>query len=176
MNTSRPDRPRMSWLMPRVLMYHNFGPPPPGGDPEHLFVGVDTFRSHLALLRKRGWRALSLTEFLATLDGTPAPRKSFLVTIDDGHESVLRDAAPILAEAGMPSVLFVPPTLLGEPDHLEPGLCERAAVGQDRDRHPGRQRDGGQGTRLGPAPGCSAYARRGAGSARGAGARRGGAP
>jgi peptidoglycan/xylan/chitin deacetylase (PgdA/CDA1 family) len=123
MNTSHPDRPRMSWRMPRVLMYHNFGPPPPGGDPEHLFVGVDTFRSHLALLRKRGWRALSLTEFLATLDGTPAPRKSFLVTIDDGHESVLRDAAPILAEAGMPSVLFVPPALLGGPITWNPAYA-----------------------------------------------------
>jgi peptidoglycan/xylan/chitin deacetylase (PgdA/CDA1 family) len=96
-------------------MYHNFGRPRQGADPENLFVEVETFRAHLALLRKRGWRALSLDEFLATLDGTPAPRRSFLLTIDDGHESVLREAAPILAEAGIPSVLFVPPAVLGGP-------------------------------------------------------------
>src|SRR6201991_134868 len=109
------DKPRMSWRMPRVLMYHNFGDPPPGGDPENLFVPVDTFRAHLELLRDRGWRALTLGEFLAVLKGAPAPRQSYLITIDDGHESVLRTAAPILAEADVPSVLFVPPAVLGGP-------------------------------------------------------------
>jgi peptidoglycan/xylan/chitin deacetylase (PgdA/CDA1 family) len=112
---SRVDRPRMSWRMPRVLMYHNFGEVPPPGDPERLFVTEQTFRAQLDLLRRRGWRALSLAEFLDVLDGAPAPRKSYLVTIDDGHESVLHIAAPILAEAGIPSVLFVPPGLLGGP-------------------------------------------------------------
>jgi peptidoglycan/xylan/chitin deacetylase (PgdA/CDA1 family) len=105
----------MSWRMPRVLMYHNFGEVPPAGDPEKLFVTEQTFRAHLELLRRRGWRALSLDEFVAVLDGAPAPRKSYLITIDDGHQSVLRTAAPILAEAGLPSVLFVPPGLLGGP-------------------------------------------------------------
>ncbi|HEY1969722.1 MAG TPA: polysaccharide deacetylase family protein [Pseudonocardia sp.] len=113
----------MSWRMPRVLMYHNFGRPKEGADPEHLFVEVETFRAHLALLRKRGWRALSLDEFLATVDGAPAPRKSFLLTIDDGHESVLREAAPILAEAGIPSVLFVPPAVLGGPITWNPAYA-----------------------------------------------------
>ncbi|WP_084216613.1 polysaccharide deacetylase family protein [Pseudonocardia spinosispora] len=106
---------RMSWRMPRVLMYHNFGEAPAAGDPESLFITEQMFRDQLALLRRRGWRALTLDEFLATLDGAPAPRKSYLVTIDDGHESVLRTAAPILEEAGIPSVLFVPPSVLGGP-------------------------------------------------------------
>jgi peptidoglycan/xylan/chitin deacetylase (PgdA/CDA1 family) len=124
MTASGVHSPRMSWRMPRVLMYHNFGPAPAGGDPEHLFVEVATFRAHLALLRKRGWRALSLDEFLATLNGAPAPRKSYLITIDDGHESVLRDAAPILADAAVPSVLFVPPAVLGGPITWNPAYAE----------------------------------------------------
>ena len=109
------DRPRMSWRMPRVLMYHNFGEVPPAGDPEELFVSAAAFRSQLDLLRRRGWRALSLAEFQAVLDGARAPRRSYLVTIDDGHESVLRIGAPLLAEAGVPSVLFVPPGVLDGP-------------------------------------------------------------
>ena len=117
------DQPRMSWRMPRVLMYHNFGDPPPTGDPENLFVPVETFRAHLRLLRERGWRALSLGEFLAVLDGAPPPRKSFLITIDDGHESVLRTAAPILAEEQVPSVLFVPPGVLGGPVTWNPAYA-----------------------------------------------------
>jgi peptidoglycan/xylan/chitin deacetylase (PgdA/CDA1 family) len=129
-NSIRTDGPRMSWRMPRVLMYHNFGDPPPGGDPENLFVPVETFRAHLELLRRKGWRALSLDEFLATLNGAPAPRKSFLVTIDDGHESVLRSAAPILAEAGIPSVLFVPPGVLGGPITWNPAYAGEQLSGR----------------------------------------------
>lgn len=114
-NTLNPDKPRMSWRMPRVLMYHNFGDPPAAGDPEHLFIPVERFKEQLAWLDAKGWRALSLGEFLAVLDGARPPRKSYLVTIDDGHESVLATGAPILAEAGVPSVLFVPPGVLGGP-------------------------------------------------------------
>jgi peptidoglycan/xylan/chitin deacetylase (PgdA/CDA1 family) len=97
---------------PRVLMYHNFGDAP--ADPERLFVGERAFADQLDHLRRRGWRALNLDEYLAALDGAPTPRRSYLVTIDDGHESVPRIAAPMLGAAGVPSVLFVCPGLLGD--------------------------------------------------------------
>ncbi|MBO0849436.1 MAG: polysaccharide deacetylase family protein [Pseudonocardia sp.] len=121
---------RMPWRMPRVLMYHNFGDPPATGDPEHLFVPVDIFRAHLQLLREQGWQALSLDQFLAVLDGAPAPRKSYLITIDDGHESVLRTAAPILAEQEIPSVLFVPPGVLGGPVTWNPAYAAERLSGK----------------------------------------------
>jgi peptidoglycan/xylan/chitin deacetylase (PgdA/CDA1 family) len=103
----------VSWRAPRVLMYHFFGEAPATGDPEGLFVRREALVEQLAWLRRRGWTALTLDEYLAALDGAPVPRRSYLVTIDDGHESVLEIAAPILAEAGVPSVLYVPPGLLG---------------------------------------------------------------
>ena len=98
---------------PRVLMYHYFGEAP-DADPERLFVDEAAFAAQLEHLCRRGWRALSLDEYLAALDGAPVPRRSYLITIDDGHESVGRIAAPLLAEAGIPSVLFVCPGLLGD--------------------------------------------------------------
>jgi peptidoglycan/xylan/chitin deacetylase (PgdA/CDA1 family) len=94
-------------------MYHYFGTPS-GPDPERLFVDEPTFTAQLDHLRRTGWRALSLDEYLAALDGVPTPRRSYLLTIDDGHESVGRLAAPLLAERGIPSVLFVCPGLLGD--------------------------------------------------------------
>jgi peptidoglycan/xylan/chitin deacetylase (PgdA/CDA1 family) len=97
-------------------MYHYFGTPP-GPDPERLFVDRPMFVAQLDHLRRTGWRALSLDEYLAALDGAPTPRRSYLLTIDDGHESVGRIAAPLLAERGIPSVLFVCPGLLG--DHAQ---------------------------------------------------------
>jgi peptidoglycan/xylan/chitin deacetylase (PgdA/CDA1 family) len=121
---------RMSWRMPRVLMYHNFGEAPPGGDPENLFLPVASFCAQLDLLRRRGWRALSLSEFVAALDGAPTPRKSYLITIDDGHESVLRTAAPILARAAIPSVLFVPPGILGGPVSWNPAYAAERLSGK----------------------------------------------
>jgi peptidoglycan/xylan/chitin deacetylase (PgdA/CDA1 family) len=97
---------------PVVLMYHYFGEAP-GADPEKLFVGEQAFAAQLDYLRRRGWQALSLDQYLAALDGEPTPRRSYLLTIDDGHESAAR-IAPVLAAAGVPSVLFVCPGLLGD--------------------------------------------------------------
>jgi len=93
-------------------MYHYFGDAP-GPDPEKLFVREHTFSAQLEHLGRHRWRPLSLDAYLAALDGAPTPRRSYLVTIDDGHESVAR-VAPILAAAGVPSVLFVCPALLGD--------------------------------------------------------------
>jgi peptidoglycan/xylan/chitin deacetylase (PgdA/CDA1 family) len=93
-------------------MYHFFGNAP-GADPEKLFVGARAIAAQLDYLQRRGWHALTLDEFLAALDGRRAPRRSYLLTIDDGHESVARIAAPMLAAVGIPSVLFVCPALLG---------------------------------------------------------------
>ena len=45
------------------------------------------FAAQLEHLRRRGWQALSLDGYLAALDGAPTPRRSYLLTIDDGHES-----------------------------------------------------------------------------------------
>ncbi len=96
-------------------MYHFFGDAPAHGDPKGLFVSEQALADQLGWLGRRGWNPLTLTEFLAALDGAPTPRRSYLFTIDDGHESAMRIAAPALAAAGVPSVLFVPSGLLGGP-------------------------------------------------------------
>jgi peptidoglycan/xylan/chitin deacetylase (PgdA/CDA1 family) len=107
-------RPRTLPLRsPRVLMYHFFGEPSGHGDPERLFVTAAGLHAQLDRLRRWGWQPLDLDGYLAALDGKPVPRRSFLLTIDDGHASVVDVAAPALAAAGVPSVLFVCPALLG---------------------------------------------------------------
>jgi len=98
---------------PRVLMYHSFGEPPPTGDSERLFIRQSDFAAQLAELRRRGWCPLDLDGYLAALAGAPTPRRSYLLTIDDGHESAVKIAAQMLATAGIPSVLFVCPGRLG---------------------------------------------------------------
>jgi len=116
---------------PRVLMYHYFGDAP-GADPEHLFVTEKAFAAQLEHLRRRGWKALTLDEYLAALDGAPTPRRSYLLTIDDGHESAVRVAAPVLQAAGVPSVLFVCPDRMGGTiDWNEAYAAERLAPAEE---------------------------------------------
>lgn len=111
--TRDPARRGLPRHAPRVLMYHYFGSAP-GADPEKLFIGQEMLTAQLDHLDRRGWRALRLDEYLAALDGAPTPRRSYLLTIDDGHESVGRLAAPLLHARGIPSVLFVCPGLFGD--------------------------------------------------------------
>ncbi|HXV91902.1 MAG TPA: polysaccharide deacetylase family protein [Pseudonocardia sp.] len=106
---------RRSLAAPRVLMYHFFGPPPPGGDPDRQFVSERALCGQLDLLARGGWNPIGLDEYLAWWDGARLPRRSFLLTIDDAHDSVAPIAAPLLRRAGVPFVLFVPSGLVGGP-------------------------------------------------------------
>lgn len=98
---------------PRVWLYHAFDERNPEQDPYNLFVRPDAFEAQLQHLTRTGWTPLDLDGWLGWLDGRPTPRRSFLLTIDDGYVSTLDHAAPILARYGVPAVLFVPPARLG---------------------------------------------------------------
>lgn len=125
------------WGTPTVLMYHYFGDAP-GPDPEKLFASERDFAAQLDYLQRNGWHALTLDEYLAALDGQPTPRRSFLLTIDDGHESVTRIAAPILAAAGVPAVLFVCPALIGREVHWSSNyLGHRLSGTEELEKLPG---------------------------------------
>lgn len=67
-----------------------------------------TFRRHLEWLSDRGWRSLSskeLTFFLQS--GRPLPSRSFVITFDDGYESVASVAFDILNEFGYNAINFI---------------------------------------------------------------------
>lgn len=103
-------------------MYHGFCDSPRADDPHGLFVTADALRAQLDLLRRRGFVALDLDGYLRARAGHAAPRRSFLVTVDDALTSFARIGAPILAEAGVPSVLFVPAGLMGRTSQWMPAL------------------------------------------------------
>jgi peptidoglycan/xylan/chitin deacetylase (PgdA/CDA1 family) len=98
---------------PVVLMYHGFAEDRRDDDPENLFVPVRAFEEQLDHLLAHGWTPLDLDGYLAARRDRRAPRKSFLVTIDDGLESVATLAAPVLASRSVPFVLFVCAGLMG---------------------------------------------------------------
>jgi peptidoglycan/xylan/chitin deacetylase (PgdA/CDA1 family) len=93
-------------------MYHGFGTRPAEADPFNLFVPVEDFERHLQLI-KRYLKPLDLAQFIAHLPTRKWPRRSVLVTMDDGYRSVLTEAAPRLRAAGIPAVAFVCPGRFG---------------------------------------------------------------
>lgn len=113
-----------------VLMYHGFTERPRRDDPENLFVTLTDFERQLDHLLQHGWEPLDLDGFLAAADGGPRGR-SFLVTIDDGLESVAALAIPALRARSVPAVVFVPAGLVGgTADWLPQPPGERLLDGQ----------------------------------------------
>ena len=94
-------------------MYHGFTGAEPVNDPYDLHVPATALAAQLELLRRCRWTPLDLDGYLAALDGGRVPRRSYLVTVDDALRSVLDHGAPVLRQAGVPSVLFVPAGLVG---------------------------------------------------------------
>lgn len=124
-----------------VMMYHHISP----------VVGTATttpknFESHLAWLRRRGYRALSADAFAAHLKGAHTPRKSVLITFDDGYLDNWVYAYPLLKKYGFTASMFLITGWMGEgavrgrvgagsipatPSHFE--CNERIAAGQHDD-------------------------------------------
>ena len=87
-----------------VLVYHNIGPQRKG----RLLIAASTFEEQMRHLKAEGYRAIRLEDFLAhLLQKRQLPKKSVMVTFDDGHKGFLQYAHPLLKELGFPAVLFI---------------------------------------------------------------------
>src|SRR5690606_31029428 len=65
-------------------------------------------------LSERGYRSLRAQEFAAFLEGAPLPKKSVLITFDDGYLDNWVYAHPVLKRYGMSAVLFAITGFIGE--------------------------------------------------------------
>jgi len=89
-----------------ILVYHRFGAGDEPRDP--MEVSRASFRAQMALLRDEGYQVIPLRDLGEFLAGRRAlPRKSVVITIDDGFRSVYTIALPVLREFGFPATLFV---------------------------------------------------------------------
>ena len=100
------------------LMYHELelpGRPLVRSEPGYVryILQQATFRSQIDWLRKNGWRGLNVSEAL----NSPA-EKSVAITFDDGCETDLVAAAPILREAGFHATFYVTAGFLDQPGYL----------------------------------------------------------
>jgi peptidoglycan/xylan/chitin deacetylase (PgdA/CDA1 family) len=89
-----------------ILVYHRFGA---GNESRNLMeVPQASFRAQMVLLRDEGYQVIPLRDLGEFLAGRRAlPRKSVVITIDDGFRSAYTIAFPVLQEFGFPATLFV---------------------------------------------------------------------
>jgi peptidoglycan/xylan/chitin deacetylase (PgdA/CDA1 family) len=66
------------------------------------------FQRNMARLHENGYRTLSLLEAANCVrQGHPFPPRSFVLTFDDGYESVYDEAFPVLQRYGMSATVFI---------------------------------------------------------------------
>lgn len=87
-----------------VLVYHDLAPQAKG----RMVMGAKGFEEQMRYLKANGYRALALKEYVEFVSlRRQLPRKSVLITFDDGYRSFLRYGYPVLKELGFSATLFI---------------------------------------------------------------------
>jgi len=102
-------QPRGYQLVP-ILCYHGIGPQTRG----RLVMSVSAFEEQMRYLKREGYHVITLRQFLefAALR-RQLPRKTIVLTFDDGWKSFKEYAHPLLKELGFPATLFIYTDFIG---------------------------------------------------------------
>lgn len=93
-----------------ILCYHSIDP-----NPTLLSIDPKRFTYQMKLLKDQGFQSISLYQWLKYQQGKIAlPRKSFVLTFDDGYESIYHYGLPILKELGFQATIFLPTHFMGK--------------------------------------------------------------
>ncbi len=88
-----------------VLVYHQLSPKKSSSK---ITVSEETFELQMAYLKNNGYHVLTMKQFLDFIDFRQRPpKKSVVITLDDGWKSARTIAYPILKKYGFTAVLFL---------------------------------------------------------------------
>ena len=88
-----------------ILMYHRIAEE--RTDPWNLCVTPENFRQQLEVLRSSGLNVIHLHELAASLSSGRVPKRSVVLTFDDGYLDNLENGRPLLERYGIPATVFV---------------------------------------------------------------------
>ncbi len=118
MNVRPPESPPLS-----ILMYHQIGRYPRPDAHRALFCHIDRFRGQLRYLKLAGFKVLSLAEaYRCLFQGEPLPKRSVVITVDDGFDDFREFAWPALKEYDCTATVFLVSTLVGKSADWLPAL------------------------------------------------------
>lgn len=134
----------LQWSDPRfhlrvpILMYHVIGPALDARhEPRDLVVPTAVFAAQMAALHAAGWRTITMSQLAIDLaDARRPPRRTVVVSVDDGHLDGLTIAAPILERFGYDATFNIVVGRLNRAGYLTPAqVAELAAAGMDIGNH-----------------------------------------
>ncbi len=90
-----------------ILMFHHVAPASDAAARRSgLWVSPARFERHMGALARAGYRAVTLDQvWRAWHAGASLPRRSVVLSFDDGYPDLTRNAAPVLRARGWPGVL-----------------------------------------------------------------------
>src|SRR5215208_1509863 len=87
-----------------ILTYHDIAPAAKG----RMVMGAKGFEEQMRYLKTNGYRVITLKEYVEFISlQRQLPKKSVLITFDDGYRSFLRYGYPVLKELGFSATLFI---------------------------------------------------------------------
>ncbi|UUN78260.1 polysaccharide deacetylase family protein (plasmid) [Escherichia coli] len=92
-----------------VLMYHHVS-----NAPGLVTLSLQTFRNQMQWLYENGWKTISAAEMEFFYCGGKLPRKSVMLTFDDGYLDNWFHVFPVLQEFGLHAHIFLITGLIGE--------------------------------------------------------------
>jgi peptidoglycan/xylan/chitin deacetylase (PgdA/CDA1 family) len=99
-----------------ILMYHQVGDFPPMESHRSTYCHYRRFQRQMALLSRLRCNVLSMDAALAALRGErPLPRRSVVLTFDDGYENFYEYAFPVLERYGFPAIVYLVAGSIGRP-------------------------------------------------------------
>lgn len=114
------DRWRQATSGVPVLMYHAFTT---SGERDRFVLPADSFATQMRLLARLRYRVITLEELAEMLRrGEPLPRRTVVLTIDDGYRDNREIAQPILERHGYAATVYLVSDRLGDSnDWGDPG-------------------------------------------------------
>ncbi len=102
-----------------ILMYHHIGNPPVNEKSHQLYVHPDLFRREMEYLAENKYKSTSLDELADALKNKKKlPKKSIVITFDDGYDDFNNNAYPILKKYNLKSTIFISTNLVNKPCYL----------------------------------------------------------
>ena len=133
-----PSAARPSQLRVPVLTYHRIAPRTEiGNSLPGLVLSPQIFESHMRALQKDGWRTVTAATLADHIQrGVRLPKKTMVITIDDGRDDGYTYALPILQRLGFVATFYVITGRIGRARYLTvPQLQTMALAGMEIANH-----------------------------------------
>lgn len=99
-----------------IFMYHHIKDVPSGDKMPGLFMPKDIFRSQIQELKKMGYEAIFMKDYVYTLKNNP--NKKYVITIDDGYDDNYYNAFEVLKTENVKATIYIIVNAIDKPGYL----------------------------------------------------------